>query len=139
MLFRSNRYYACKICHTNVVWRLFNIRKHMESSHELTLDQYGSLYEGATSPEAKPVSRGQVQAREVETMWYEGSDQYQCLICRAKIAHKYNNIASHMTLIHDLSMPEYEKEMMARDEAATHFLAQENVEDQEEEEDQQEE
>ena len=41
-----NRYYSCKLCHTNVVWRLFNIRKHMESTHELTLDQYGQIYEG---------------------------------------------------------------------------------------------
>merc|ERR1719357_1830968 len=40
-----NRYYSCKICNTNVVWRLFNIRKHMESQHELSLDQYGSAYE----------------------------------------------------------------------------------------------
>merc|ERR1719430_2905302 len=46
-----NRYYSCKICNTNVVWRLFNIRKHMESQHELSLDQYGLMYEGAAPPE----------------------------------------------------------------------------------------
>jgi hypothetical protein len=38
----TNRYYCCKLCNTNVVWRLFNIRKHMESQHDLTLEQYGS-------------------------------------------------------------------------------------------------
>lgn len=36
--------------------------------------------------------------------------QYECLICNARIAHKYNNIASHITLIHDLSMSEYEQD-----------------------------
>merc|ERR550517_1609469 len=97
----------------------------MESTHELTLDQYGQMYEGLNVMEPKPARAVQKESH-VETVWYEGNDQYQCLICSAKIAHKYNNIASHMTLIHDLSMAEYEKEMVARDQTfPTHFLVQE--------------
>jgi hypothetical protein len=34
--------------------------------------------------------------------------QYACRLCGASIAHKYNNIASHVTLIHDLTIGEYE-------------------------------
>ena len=121
----------------------------MESTHELTLDQYGQMYEGVNAMDPKPAKRarmeshmesnqpsqGLAQNHQMEKMWYEGDDQYQCLICSAKIAHKYNNIASHMTLIHDLSMAEYEKEMVARDQTfTTHFLVQEQGEEEEEEE-----
>jgi hypothetical protein len=34
--------------------------------------------------------------------------QYTCRLCGASIAHKYNNIASHVTLIHDLTLTEYQ-------------------------------
>jgi len=167
-----NRYYSCKICNTNVVWRLFNVRKHMESQHELSLDQYGSMYESENfEKDVKMVtkeSRRDSQIRENKAMtenveckkpkvWYEGClyscqvegcmkmynlqdaytthintthnisleqyhmkygskgdvlQQYQCLICNAKIAHKYNNISSHLSLIHDLTIYEYETEFL---------------------------
>ena len=131
-----NRYYACKICHTNIVWRLFNIRKHMESTHELTLHQYGAAYEGISAAESKqkPAKVVQVSQPVLEKMWYEGPDQYKCLICNGKITHKYNNIASHMTLIHDLSMSEYEKELIANSQQATDYLTQHDAEYSEEEE-----
>jgi hypothetical protein len=38
----------------------------------------------------------------------EAYGQYACRICGASIAHKHNNIASHVTLIHDLTLTEYE-------------------------------
>ena len=43
--------------------------------------------------------------------WFEGEphQQYTCLICNANIAHKYSNISSHLNLIHDLSIQEYEE------------------------------
>merc|ERR1719250_219351 len=132
-----NRYYSCKICNTNVVWRLFNIRKHMESQHELSLDQYGSAYESEHyAKDQKSVSRrdsqvsqhknhienseGNEEAPQNEE-WYEGEtlQQYQCLICNAKIAHKYNNISSHMILVHDLSIQEYEAEYLGKNTQET--------------------
>jgi len=129
-----NRYYSCKICNTNVVWRLFNIRKHMESQHELSLDQYGSAYESEHyAKDQKSVSRRDSQVSQHKNQiensegkdneeasqskeWYEGESlqQYQCLICSAKIAHKYNNISSHMILVHDLSIQEYEAEYLGK-------------------------
>ena len=46
---------------------------------------------------------------EMSAKWFEGDHQYQCLICNANIAHKFNNISSHLNLIHDLSIQEYEQ------------------------------
>merc|ERR1712106_293703 len=189
-----NRYYSCKICNTNVVWRLFNIRKHMESQHELSLDQHGSAYECENmTKDLKTVSKesrrdshvmekknlienGESNKGEVEVasskVWYEGClyscqvdgcmkmynlqdaytthiqtthntsleqyrmkygtkgevlQQYQCLICSAKIAHKYNNISSHLSLLHDLTIHEYESEYLSKEMQETKLVVKGNT------------
>merc|ERR1711915_632766 len=142
----TNRYYYCKICQTNVVWRLFNIRKHLESQHNLSLGDYAAAYENdnqnkgnltieISKPSIKTNSNMNNIQQPTQKVWYEGCiftcqfedckivynvqseytnhisnvhkmsmdayygkfgnkgeilKQYQCLICDAKITHKYN-------------------------------------------------
>ena len=107
--------YECCICHQEVVHKFTTLKVHMKTVHQMSLEQYHSLY---IKPKEDPVEAGErVELSETQTedrLWYEGEPhhQYQCLICCAKLAHKYSNISSHLSLIHDLSIQEYELEYL---------------------------
>ena len=62
--------------------------------------------------------------------------QYACRLCGASIAHKYNNIASHVTLIHDLTLSEYEAKFHPPEAASNQTPdRRQNEEEEDEEED----
>ena len=101
--------YECLICHQEVVHKFTTLKVHMKTVHQMSLEQYHSLYIKPQEAVAEPSetveisevmmseSEKEVKARE----WYEGEphQQYQCLVCEAKLAHKYSNISSHLSLI----------------------------------------
>ena len=95
--------YVCKICGQEMEWSQASILNHLDSVHQCALDDYSAKYES-----------GNNNISQTEHKWYQGdsSDQYQCLICNGNIAHKFNNISSHLNLLHDLSIQEYEQQYL---------------------------
>lgn len=94
--------YVCKICNSEMEWNQSAILNHLDSVHQCTLDDYAAKYESGNNN----VKR---------TKWYEGDNnqQYQCMICNGNIAHKFSNISSHLNLLHDLTIQEYEQQYLS--------------------------
>ena len=109
--------YLCKICTQSISWNQSSILNHLDSEHQCTLDDYSNTYENTALNGAEEDDAIDDKVVVGVIPWYEGEplQQYQCLICSAKIAHKFSNISSHLNLLHDLSIQEYEQEYLNLD------------------------
>ena len=90
------------------------ILNQLEYEDQCTLDDYSSKSESKKTCENGSQISDNEQNDTPDTQWFVGgpSQQYQCLICNANIAHKHSNISSHLNLIHDLSIQEYEAQYL---------------------------